>query len=86
MGRIKTDMVKRTGTKIYKSNPKKFSGSFDKNKIAVDSVAEVRSKKLRNVIAGHITRLAKRGDEAKPRKPKAVPSEGFDRRPRFRRD
>ena len=74
MGRIKTDMVKRTGNKIYKADTKKFSTDFNKNKKALDESAEVRSKKLRNVIAGHITRLAKVGD-ALPRRPKAAPVE-----------
>ena len=80
MGRIKTDMVKRTGKKLFKEHPKKFSSNFDKNKTSLDEVAEVRSKKLRNVIAGHITRLVKTGGERKPRKPKPAPS--FERRPR----
>lgn len=79
MGRIKTDMIKRTGRKMFKSNPKKFSVNFDRNKQAVDDMAEMSSKKLRNVIAGHITRLVRTGDERKPRKPKA-PSFGGGRR------
>jgi small subunit ribosomal protein S17e len=79
MGRIKTDMVKRTGKKLVQSHPKKFSASFDKNKKAVEDVAEFRSKKLRNVVVGHITRLVKSGGERRPRKPKAP---AFDRPPR----
>lgn len=81
MGRIKTDMVKRTGRKLFKAHPTKFTTDFTKNKLSVNEVAEVRSKKLRNVIAGHITRLVTQGDERRPRKPKAPAFGGRGRFP-----
>jgi len=67
MGRIKTDMVKRTASKIVKAYPNKFGKDFQRNKEALNEVAEVRSKKLRNVIAGYTVRLKKQGDELKPK-------------------
>jgi small subunit ribosomal protein S17e len=60
MGRIKTDMVKRTTGKVVENYSSRFSKSFEKNKQSLNELAEVRSKKLRNVIAGYAVRLKKR--------------------------
>ncbi len=57
MGRIKTTLVKRASNKILKENPDKFKKDFDSNKKIVDQYLDVPSKKLRNVIAGYVTRL-----------------------------
>ncbi len=59
MGRIRTTLVKRTGTKLTQKYPDKFTVDFGQNKLAVMSVAEFHSKKLRNLVAGYITRLKK---------------------------
>jgi small subunit ribosomal protein S17e len=63
MGRIKTDMVKRTTRKLVEVYPDKFSKSFEANKKALAETAEVRSKKLRNVIAGYASRLKVQSEE-----------------------
>lgn len=60
MGRIKTTLIKRTANTLIKKHPERFTENFDENKKAVDEVAEVQSKKLRNVIAGYITRLTRK--------------------------
>lgn len=60
MGRIKTQQVKRASFELFKRHNDKFKKEFDDNKKIVDNVAEIRSKKLRNMIAGYVTRLAKR--------------------------
>lgn len=60
MGRIKTTLIKRVGKKIYAVHKERFSKDFETNKKALPEVAEIYSKKLRNVIAGYITRLAKK--------------------------
>jgi len=57
MGRIKTDMVKRTTVKLVQAYPDKFSKNFVKNKASVSELAEVRSKKLRNLLAGYAVRI-----------------------------
>lgn len=59
MGRIKTKLVKRTGKILLKKNPDKFTSSFEANKKSLIDVADIPSKKLRNVVAGYITRLVK---------------------------
>ena len=60
MGRIKTMLIKRTTNTLIKEYPNKFTENFDENKKLVEEVAEIQSKKLRNVIAGYITRLTKK--------------------------
>ncbi len=39
--------------------PDRFKDDYEENKKLVEDVAEIRSKKLRNVIAGYLTRLVK---------------------------
>ena len=59
MGRIKTTMIKNIGEKLYKEHKVEFTTDFDKNKEIVKKYVGIPSKKLRNVVAGYITRLKK---------------------------
>ena len=59
MGRIKTTLLRRTGQKLFKEHEKDFKKDFTFNKKKVDELISVRSKKLRNIIAGYVTRLHK---------------------------
>jgi small subunit ribosomal protein S17e len=59
MGRIKTTMIKRVTLKLFRDNPDKFEKDFNDNKKVVEELVDVKSKKLRNIIAGYMTRLAK---------------------------
>jgi len=59
MGRIKTKLTKRVGLKLYKSHSDDFSTDFVQNKKQVNNLLEINSKKLRNIIAGYITRVKK---------------------------
>ena len=63
MGRIKTTLTKRTAISIFNSDPDAFKTNFENNKEIVDSKIEVMSKKLRNIIAGYVTRLAQRREK-----------------------
>ena len=63
MGRIKTTLVKRAAIKLFNSNKEKFGEDFSKNKLVVDQLAEVPSKKLRNTVAGYVTRLVKQKED-----------------------
>lgn len=63
MGRIKTTLIKRTAIKLFKSNTDMIKTDFNENKEVVEKLAEVRSKKLRNIIAGYLTRLKKKSNE-----------------------
>lgn len=59
MGRIKTQQIKSAGNEIFSNHADKFSKDFEKNKLAVAEVAEIRSKKIRNILAGYLTKKAK---------------------------
>ena len=63
MGRVKTIQVKRNTKKLVELYGDKFKNDFDSNKKIVGLYAEIRSKKLRNVIAGYVTRLTKENKE-----------------------
>jgi len=54
MGRIKSKLVKRTSHNLLKED-NKFSDTFDENKKLVKGLGT--SKKIRNKIAGYITRI-----------------------------
>ncbi len=57
MGRIKTALVKRVTRELLKAHRNQFSSEFVKNKEVVNSIANMPSKKIRNVVAGYLTRL-----------------------------
>jgi small subunit ribosomal protein S17e len=59
LGRIKTRLVKRTSHDLMKEHPKDFKSDFSENKKIVSAFADVPSKKIRNIIAGYVTRLSK---------------------------
>ena len=65
MSRIRTKFVKTTTKRIWNKYSKKFTRDFDENKKILDSVADVPSKKLRNMIAGYLTSLKKQEEKDK---------------------
>jgi small subunit ribosomal protein S17e len=56
LGKVKTDQVKRSGKELMKRFPAKFNTSFDENKRSVDALTEGTTTRVRNQIAGYITR------------------------------
>lgn len=60
MGRIKTSKNKASAEEIYSKYKPNFKSDFEENKKILGKVAEIPSKKIRNVIAGHITKLVKK--------------------------
>ena len=46
--------VKRLSTELLNRYPDKFNVDFQQNKKTIDEIAKVRSKELRNQIAGYI--------------------------------
>ena len=75
MGRIKTDLIKRVTHKLMEEHGDKFTDDFEKNKEILNKLISTPSKKLRNVIAGYVTRLIKKGKE--PRNPYKILDENF---------
>ncbi len=63
MGRIKTTLIKRLTLKIFKDHRDKVKQDYEENKKTVEELTDVESKKIRNVIAGYLTRLAKEKTE-----------------------
>jgi small subunit ribosomal protein S17e len=61
MGRIKTQLIKRTTEDIVNKDSEAFTTNFNENKKILDSKLNISSKKMRNVIAGYVTRLKKKG-------------------------
>lgn len=59
MGRIKTKLIKRLTFNLLKQYSDVFTTSFEQNKQLVEKYLEKHSKKLRNVVAGYVTRLKK---------------------------
>ena len=57
VGKVRPEYVKKTARELIESNPNKFDTDFQNNKKAVESLAQIPSAKLRNRIAGYITRL-----------------------------
>lgn len=65
MGSVRTEQIKRTAKELIKRFPEKFSGNFDENKRMVRQLVEGGTPKVRNLIAGYITRsLAAQRDSA----------------------
>lgn len=63
MGRIRTQMIKRLGSKLIKEHRESFKKDFNDNKKVVEQFLTGSSKKLRNVVAGYVTRLMKEQTE-----------------------
>ena len=56
MGRIKSTAIKTLGNKLIREHGDKFSDTFEKNKETLNEVKKIKSKKVRNIVAGYITR------------------------------
>jgi len=64
MGRIKTISVKTIGDQLLKEHREEFTDNFDKNKEVLATMKKIESKKIRNVLAGYITKeIRKAGKE-----------------------
>ena len=57
MGKVRTEKVKKAARELVRRYPEQFSTDFEGNKKFLGSVARIYSSKLRNRIAGYITRL-----------------------------
>ena len=57
MGNVRTEQIKRTAKELIKRFPDKFSGNFENNKQMVGVLTQGTTIKIRNQIAGYITRF-----------------------------
>ena len=60
MGRIKTISVKTLGNELIKEHGDKFTDDFGKNKKILAEIKDVKSKKIKNILTGYITKEMKR--------------------------
>jgi len=60
MGKVRPDHVKTIARELVERFPEKFSVDFKSNKENVDALTNVKSKKLRNRIAGYIAKIMSR--------------------------
>jgi small subunit ribosomal protein S17e len=60
MGRIKTTFMKRKTNELLKEHGEHFTTDFVQNKQIAAKYTEVKSKKLRNILSGYMTRLKKK--------------------------
>jgi len=66
VGKVKTEQIKRTGKELMTRFPNKFTSNFDENKKLVDTLTAGTTTRVRNKIAGYITRtvaLSEAGSE-----------------------
>ncbi len=56
MGNVRTEQIKRTAKELIKRYHDKFSGDFESNKHLVNSLVQGGTPKVKNQIAGYITR------------------------------
>lgn len=57
LGKVRPEHVKKIARELLGLYPDKFSTDFQSNKKVIESLAQISSTKLRNRIAGYITRL-----------------------------
>ena len=57
MGNIRPSFIKIRAIRLCEEHGEKFTEDFDHNKLMVSELTDVSSKKLRNWIAGYVTRL-----------------------------
>jgi len=65
MGRITQTRIQRLGHELIQKYPKTFNKSFEDNKKQVNELACIQTNKLRNQLAGFITRKVKNKKEIK---------------------
>jgi len=57
LGKVRPERVKKIAKELLKRYPDKFTIEFENNKKLLESVSKIPSVRLRNRIAGYITRL-----------------------------
>jgi small subunit ribosomal protein S17e len=56
LGKVRPEAVKKNAREVIKRYPDKFTTDFEENKKLLASLLEISSTRLRNRIAGYITR------------------------------
>ncbi len=56
LGKVKTEQIKHLGKELMTRFPSKFNTNFDDNKRTVDELTKGTTTRVRNKVAGYITR------------------------------
>ena len=59
MGNIRPTYIKRVAIELVKRYPDRFNEDFQHNMTAVEEMTDIQNNKLRNRIAGYVTRFRK---------------------------
>lgn len=57
LGSVRTELIKRTARELVRRFPDRFSNNFEENKRMVSVLTQGATTKVRNEIAGYITRI-----------------------------
>ena len=76
MGKVRPEKVKKIARDLVKRFPDRFTTNFEENKVALNSMATIYSSKLRNLIAGYITRLVAISKAAEAAESEEIAEEG----------
>ena len=60
MGNIRPSFIKSRALLLVEMYPDQFNADFDNNKVLVSQYSDVSNKRMRNWIAGYITRYVQR--------------------------
>ncbi len=56
MGKVKTEQIKHLAKELMNKFPDKFTANFDENKELVSKLTQGATTRVRNQVAGYITR------------------------------
>jgi len=59
LGKVRPTFIKRTARELLEKYRDRFKPDFEHNKRVVQELTNIRSKRIRNRVAGYITRLIK---------------------------
>jgi small subunit ribosomal protein S17e len=62
LGRIRQTFIKRAGEDLVEKYEDRLTTDFETNKKVIDEVAEIATKRLRNRVAGYVTKKMKKVD------------------------
>ena len=63
MGNIRPTYIKRIAIELVEKYPNEFTSDFEHNKAKVEEMTDASTAKIRNKIAGYVTRYRKRYQE-----------------------
>ena len=73
------DRIKRLSTQILNEYQDKFGTDFFTNKQFLNEISIIRSKSLKNKMAGYITKILKRKQKFEDRKQELIENEKLDK-------